>query len=125
MGWSYPLGYLGREWVQPRAEGLSEVFFLENKGSVDQTQFSRFPRHLRKAIREFLEGLPEARSEEYRPLLIRQEKLSRSMIIYETSNGAQAIENATASAFPVATRPELVDRSCRSEAEIPPSGLRG
>jgi hypothetical protein len=42
-------------------------------------------------------------------------------------------ENATASAFPVATRPErhdlssstsLVDRSCRSEAEIPPSGLR-
>ncbi len=29
------------------------------------------------------------------------------------------VENATASAFPVATRPELVDRSCRSEAEIP------
>ena len=78
--------------VQPRAEGLSEVFFLENKGSVDQTQFSRFPRHLRKAIREFLEGLPEVRSEEYRPLLIRQEKLSRSMIIYETSNGARTIE---------------------------------
>ncbi len=78
--------------VQPRDEGLSEVFFLENKGSVDRTQFSRFPRHLRQAIREFLEGLPEARSEEYRPLLIRQEKLSRSMIIYETSNGARAIE---------------------------------
>lgn len=77
--------------VQPRGEGLSEVFFLENKGSVDQTQFSRFPRHLRKAIREFLEGLPEARSEEYRPLLIRQEKLSRSMIRYEKSNGARAI----------------------------------
>ena len=60
--------------VQPRDEGLSEVFFLENKGSVDRTQFSRFPRHLRQAIREFLEGLPEARSEEYRPLLIRQGK---------------------------------------------------
>ena len=78
--------------VQPRGEGLSEVFFLENKGSVDQTQFSRFPRHLRKAIREFLEGLPEARSAEYRPLLIRQQKLSRSMIIYEKSNGARAIQ---------------------------------
>lgn len=78
--------------VQPRAEGLSKVFFLENKGSVDQTQFSRFPRHLRQAILEFLEGLPEARSEEYRPLLIRQEKLSRSMIIYENSNGARTIE---------------------------------
>lgn len=78
--------------VQPRAEGLSKVFFLENKGSVDQTQFSRFPRHLRKAILEFLEGLPEARSEEYRPLLIRQEKLSRSMIIYANSNGARTIE---------------------------------
>jgi hypothetical protein len=130
--------------VQPRGEALSEVFFLENKGSVDHTQFSRFPRHLRKAIREFLEGLPEARSEEYRPLLIRQEKLSRYMI---TSNGARAIENATArpvecryadpakagfnraSAFPVATRLErldlssstrLVDRSYRREAEIPP-----
>lgn len=73
-------------------EGLFEVFFLENKGSVVQTQFSRFPRHLRKAIRKFLEGLPEVRSEEYRPLLIRQEKLSRSMIIYEKSNGARAIE---------------------------------
>jgi hypothetical protein len=133
--------------VQPRGEGLSEVFFLENKGSVDQTQFSRFPRHLRKAIREFLEKLPEARSKEYRPLLIRQEKLSRWMIIYETSNGARAIENATArlvecryadppkagfhraSAFSVATRPErldlssstrLVDRSCHREGEIPP-----
>jgi hypothetical protein len=78
--------------VQPRGEGLSEVFFLENKGSVDQTHFSRFPRHLRKAIREFLEGLPETRSEEFRPLLVRQEKLSRSMIIYEKSNGARAVE---------------------------------
>ena len=78
--------------VHPGDEGLSEVFFLENKGSVDQTQFSRFPRHLRKAIREFLEGLPEARSDEYRPLLIRQEKLSRSMIIYEKSNGERAVE---------------------------------
>jgi hypothetical protein len=105
--------------VQPRDEGLSEAFFLENKGSVDQTQLSRFPRHLRKAIREFLEGLPEAGSEEYRPLLIRQEKLSRLMIIYETSKGARTFENAPASALPVATRPELVDRSCRSEAEIP------
>jgi hypothetical protein len=96
--------------VHPGDERLSEVFFLENKGSVDQTQFSRFPRHLRKAIREFLEGLSEARSDEYRPLLIRQEKLSRSMIMYEKNNGARAIENAPASAFPVA---------CRSEAEIP------
>lgn len=78
--------------VHPTDKGLTEVFFLENKGSVAQTQFSRFPRHLRKAIREFLEGLPEARSEEYRPLLIRQEKLSRSMIVYEKSNGARAIQ---------------------------------
>ena len=77
--------------VQKRGEGLSEVFFLENKGSVDQTQFSRFPRHLRRAVRKFLEGLPESKSEEYRPLLIRQEKLSRSMIAYEKSNGARAI----------------------------------
>ena len=78
--------------VHPGDEGLSEVFFLENKGSVAQTQFSRFPRHLRKTIREFLEGLPEARSDEYRPLLIRQQKLSRSMIIYEKSNGARALQ---------------------------------
>jgi hypothetical protein len=78
--------------VQPRDKGLSEVFFLENRGSVVQTQFSRFPRHLRKAIREFLEGLPEARSEEYRPLLIRQEKLSRSMMVYAKSNGARVIQ---------------------------------
>ena len=78
--------------VHPRHEGLTEVFFLENRGSVVQTQFIRFPRHLRKAIREFLEGLPKARSEEYRPLLIRQEKLSRSMIAYEWNNGARAIQ---------------------------------
>ena len=78
--------------MQPGDEGLSEVFFLENKGSVDQTQFSRFPRHMRKAIREFLAGLPEVRSEEYRPLLIRQEKLSRLMIIYEKSNGERALQ---------------------------------
>ncbi|MGD8253736.1 MAG: hypothetical protein PVI73_02130 [Syntrophobacterales bacterium] len=78
--------------VQPRDEGLTEVFFLENRGSVDQTQFSRFPRHLRQAIREFLEGLPETRSEEYRPLLIRQEKLSRLMIVYEKRSGARAIQ---------------------------------
>jgi len=78
--------------VHPGDEGLSEVFFLENKGSVVQTQFGRFPRHLRKAIREFLEGLPEARSDEYRPLLIRQQKLSRSMIMYEKNNKARAIQ---------------------------------
>ena len=115
--------------VQPRGEGLSEVFFLENKGSVDHTQFSRFPRHLRKAIREFLEGLPELRSKEHRPLLIRQEKLSRWMIIIDTSNEARAIENATARPVecryadsPKAgfNRASAFPQACSSEAEIPP-----
>jgi hypothetical protein len=38
---------------------------------------------------------------------------------------AIVLENAPASAVPAATRLELVDKSCRSEAEIPPSGLQG
>ena len=78
--------------VQPRSEEHLDVFFLENKGSVDDSKLSRFPRHLRKDIRRFLEGLPEAISSEYKPLQVRQEKLSRRMIVYQTNNGERAVE---------------------------------
>jgi hypothetical protein len=78
--------------VQPRSEEHLDVFFLENKGSVDETKLSRFPRYLRKTIREFLGGLPEASSNEYMPFRVRQEKLSRRMIVYQTSNGERAVQ---------------------------------
>ena len=78
--------------VQPRSEEHLDVFFLENKGSVDDSKLSRFPRHLRKDIRRFLEGLPEAISSEYKPLQVRQEKLSRRMIVYQTNNGERAVQ---------------------------------
>lgn len=78
--------------VQPYGDGLSEVFFLENRGSVSHSQSRRIPRHVRRAIRDFLEGLPEDRRSHYEPLLIRQEKLSRRMIIYETDRGKKTFE---------------------------------
>ena len=78
--------------VQPYGDGLSEVFFLENRGSVSQSKLSRFPRPSRRAIRDFLVGLPEDRRSQYEPLLIRQEKLSRRMIIYETDRGKKTFE---------------------------------
>lgn len=81
-------GYIHRQFfeVQPRSAGLSDVFFLENTGSVEQTNFSRFPSDLRKAIRKFLEGLSEGKSQQYKPMLVRQQKLSRKMVVYETSD---------------------------------------
>lgn len=78
--------------VQPYGGGLSEVFFLENKGSVSHSKLSKFPRHCRRAIRDFLEGLPEDRRSHYEPLLIRQEKLSRRMITYETDRAKKTFE---------------------------------
>jgi hypothetical protein len=78
--------------VQPYGDGLSEVFFLENRGSVNQSKLSSFPRHARRAIRDFLDGLPKDRRSQYKPLLIRQEKLSRRMIFYETDRGKKAFE---------------------------------
>jgi hypothetical protein len=78
--------------VQPYGDGLSKVFFLENRGSVSHSKLSRFPRLSRKAIRDFLEGLPEERRSHYEPLLIRQKKLSRRMIIYETDGGKKTFE---------------------------------
>ena len=63
--------------VQPQGDGLAEVFFLENRGSLKHSKLSRFPRHSRKSIGDFLDGLPEGRRRGYRPLRIRQEKLSR------------------------------------------------
>ncbi len=78
--------------VQPYGDGLSEVFFLENRGSVKHSRLSSFPRHARRAIRDFLDGLPEAKRSQYKPLLIRQEKLSRRMIFYETDRGKKAFE---------------------------------
>ena len=78
--------------VQPRGEEHLDVFFLENRGSVDETKLSRFPRYLRKTIREFLEGLPEASGNAYMPLRVRQEKLSRRMIVYRTSSGEPAVQ---------------------------------
>jgi hypothetical protein len=78
--------------VQPHFGGLSKVFFLENIGSVGQTEFETFPPHLRTAIDTFLERLPASRRNEYRPLRIRQEKLIRQMIVYETASGESAVE---------------------------------
>ena len=78
--------------VQQREVGFSDVFFLENQGSVDQTEFKRFPDNLRKDISTFLKEVVEARSGEYKPLLVRQEKLARKMMIYETGDGGLAIE---------------------------------
>ena len=78
--------------VQAYGDGLSEVFFLENRGSVENSKLSSFPGHARKAIRAFLDGLPEARRSQYKPLLIRQEKLSRRMIYYETDRGKKTFE---------------------------------
>lgn len=87
-------GSINRQFfeVQPRSEEHLDVFFLENKGSVDESKLSRFPRYLRKTIREFLGGLPEASSNEYMPLRVRQEKLSRRMIVFQTSNGERAVQ---------------------------------
>jgi hypothetical protein len=78
--------------VQPYGDGLSEVFFLENRGSVNHSKLSSFPRHARRAIRDFLDGLPKGRRSQYKPLLIRQEKLSRRMIFYETDKGKKTFE---------------------------------
>jgi len=78
--------------VQPYGDGLSEVFFLENRGSVNRSKLSNFPRHARRAIRDFLDGLPKDRRSQYKPLLIRQEKLSRRMIFYETGRGKKTFE---------------------------------
>lgn len=78
--------------VQPYGAGLSEVFFLENRGSIEHSKFKGFPHHVRKAIRDFLNGLPEDRRREYKPLLIRQEKMSRRMIFYETDEGKKTFE---------------------------------
>ncbi len=78
--------------VQQREVGFSEVFFLENQGSVDQTEFKRFPHNLRKDIGTFLKEVPEGRTGEYKPLLVRQEKLTRKMMIYETGDGGLAME---------------------------------
>ena len=78
--------------VQPYGDGLAEVFFLENRGSVENSKLSSFPGHARKTVRDFLDGLPEARRSQYKPLLIRQEKLSRRMIFYETDRGKKTFE---------------------------------
>jgi hypothetical protein len=78
--------------VQPYGDGLWEVFFLENRGSVKHSRFSSFPGHVRRDIRDFLDGLPEQRRVQYKPLQIRQEKLSRRMILYETNRGKKTFE---------------------------------
>lgn len=78
--------------VQPYGDGLSEVFFLENKGSVKHSKLYTFPRYARRAIRNFLDGLPKETRSRYKPLLIRQVKLSRRMIFYETDKGKKIYE---------------------------------
>jgi len=78
--------------VQPRDAGFSDAFFLENKGSVNQTDYNRFPARLQKEISSFLEVLPETRSGKYKPLIVQQEKLARRMIVYETGDGGEAME---------------------------------
>ena len=78
--------------VQPKGQGFSEVFFLENRGSVENSKVNGFPRHCRHAMSDFLEGLPEGKRSEYKPLRIRQEKLSRRMIFYENDKGKMTFE---------------------------------
>ena len=78
--------------VQPCGDGLSEVFFLENIGSAQDSKLSSFPRHVRKAIRDFLGGLPEPVRSKYKPFKVRQKKLSRRMIFYETDRGGKTYE---------------------------------
>jgi len=87
-------GSINRQFfeVQPRGEEHLDVFFLENKGSVGESKLSRFPRYLRKTIREFLEGMPEVSSNAYKPLRVLQEKLLRRMIVYQTSSGEPAVQ---------------------------------
>ena len=78
--------------VQPQGDGLVDVFFLENRGSVKHSKLSRFPRHSRKSIKDFLDGLPEGRRSAYKPMRIRQEKLLRRMIFYENDKGRKTFE---------------------------------
>ena len=78
--------------VQPYGGGLSEVFFLENIGSVGNSELNRFPRHVRRAIRDFLDELPEMTRSQYQPLKVRQQKMSRRMISYETERGGKTFE---------------------------------
>jgi len=78
--------------VQPCGDGLSEVFFLENIGSAEHSKLSSFPRHVLRNIRDFLGGLPEPVRSEYKPLKVRQQKLSRRMIYYETDRGGNTYE---------------------------------
>ena len=81
--------------VQPHGDGLSEVFFLENRGSLAHSNLDSFPHDVRKAIKDFLGGLPEDRRDQYKPLSIRQEKLSRRMISYERDRGKKIFEFTT------------------------------
>jgi hypothetical protein len=78
--------------VQPYGDGLSEVFFLENVGSLQNSKLSCFPRRVRSAIRDFLDELPEMTKNQYQPLKIRQQKISRRMIFYETDRGKKTFE---------------------------------
>jgi len=78
--------------LQPREAGISDLFFLENQGSVDETDYSRFRANLRKDISTFLKGLPATRNDKYKPLLVQQEKLARKMIIYEATDGRNVME---------------------------------
>jgi hypothetical protein len=78
--------------VQPWGDGLSEVFFLENIGSIKDSKLRGFPSHARRAIRDFLDGLPETSRRYYKPLEIRQQKMSRRMISYETERGGKTYE---------------------------------
>ena len=78
--------------VQARGAGVSSVFFLENVGSVDQTKIGRFPADLRKEIKKFLAVIPEAGRNLYKPLLVRQEKLLRQMVVYELNDEPMGFE---------------------------------
>jgi hypothetical protein len=78
--------------VQPYGDGLSEVFFLENIGSIENSKLNRFPLQVRRAIRDFLDELPEMRRSQYQPLKVRQQKMSRRMISYETEKGGKSFE---------------------------------
>jgi hypothetical protein len=85
--------------ILPRGAGLSEAFFLENIGSAEPVGFQRFPASTRKNMREFLKGVKERHRDQYQPLIVRQQKLTKQMIVYESGDGGSVIEFSNRVAF--------------------------
>ena len=78
--------------VQPLDANLYLVFFLENHGSAARSDFDSFPSSLRKDILGFLNGLPQPTRYQYSPIIIRQKKMTRKMLVYEKEGKSTAME---------------------------------